>query len=120
MSKWRIERIPDQDSLFYRIHKNWVDDAGELMPGVFCDTGPGMSVDWCKYSTAAEALQRAKSPQDNGVIELRAGAVRALPNQEVSHTPSNLNRAHSEIIGHKNPGIRLKYCRIYQWEITTA
>ncbi len=70
---WEIEFIPDEDHLFYRLHKSFILE-GEVLPGAFQERGEGeqrgMSTDWEKYSTADDALQRSKIPNENGISEV--------------------------------------------------
>jgi len=76
-----------------------------------------MSTDWEKYSTAQEARNRAKKPNENGVVKLNAGKVRELQGMSVRHTPESSNRAHSEVFGEKTPEIRVKLNRLAEWVI---
>lgn len=118
VNNWSPEPIPDQNELYMRIHCNLIRD-GNPIPGAFRDHGRGMSTDWNKYSTPTDTLNRAKEPKKNGVIRLRAGDVRAIPNQVVEHSPDPLtsNRAHTDVIGTKDEEVRLKYTRIYSWVV---
>lgn len=132
---WPKEEIPDEASLFMRLHRCFIlqNDVG---PNAFREHGGGMSVDWNKYSTALETRNRGRgSPLDNGVISMIAGAVRAIEGLVVEHAPiqENLldeigdaipsNRAHSEVLGissgsaEKKTERRLKLSRIWRWEI---
>jgi len=114
---WEKETIPDNDLLYYRIHKNWMID-GELRPGVFRNREGGMSTDWSEYSTPEETLQRATSKvEDNVVIQMEVGKVRKIPNQIIEHTPQDDNRAHTEIFGEKDEEARVQFIRISQWII---
>lgn len=119
LSPWPVEIIPDEDRLFMRAHRMFFKD-GQLAPGVFRDHAAGMSVDWEKYSTAKETHLRAKTPQDNAVIQLVAGHVRAIPPLTVEHRPVLENRSHSEITGRKDPEVRVKLRRIAQIVIPLA
>jgi hypothetical protein len=121
---WLVEQIPNEDRLFYRIHKSYVVD-GEVVPGAFQERGEGaergMSTDWEKYSTAEETRQHSKIPADNGIAAFLAGAVRAI-DLEVSHAPLPDNRAHSHVKGIPHEGqlktqARLKLKRIFQWQV---
>lgn len=92
-----IEDIPDTDSVYMRAHKAYFRD-GQLEPGVFTSKeGPGMSVDWDKYSSKEETRQRARTPIDNAVIALSAGGIRGIDALDVRHLPEPENRAHSEV-----------------------
>jgi hypothetical protein len=113
MSNWPKEEIPDQDSLFMRVHRNNAPD-GELAPGAFRDIGRGMSTDWQKYSTAEETRARAGVPQKNGVTCMVAGGVRSC-GLLVEHDPIPVNRAHTEIVGIKSTEVRFKLLRLARW-----
>lgn len=117
---WDSEIIPDEDILYYRIHKNFIVE-GELSPGVFRNGGQAaMSTDWSKYSSAEETKNRVrdnnKDPDNYGVVEFSTGQVRGIP-QEVTHTPSRNNQAHTSVSGEKSPEARLKFMEIYEWSI---
>ena len=112
---WPIELIADGDAVFYRVHKSYFVD-GVLNPGVFQDRQGGMSTDWSKYSTAQEALLRARTPVANGIMELPVKPVRDVP-LGVDHRPIPENRAHSEVIGAKDTEARVKLGRIARWII---
>lgn len=111
---WPGEEIPNEHSVFMRVHKNYLNAAGELIPGVFRDQGAGMSTDWEKYSTAEETRARSKSPLDNGVIKLSVGSMRLIEGLTVEHEPIEINRAHSEVFGQKTPEARVKLLRLAQ------
>lgn len=117
VNKWDVENIPDEDLLFYRVHKSLIRD-GEPIPGAFRDQGDAMSTDWSKYSTAIESQRRARVPEDNGIAELEAGRVRSIP-QTVQHSPdpNTNNRAHTSVIGEKNTEVRFKLLSMYHWAI---
>lgn len=92
-----IEDIPDADSVFMRAHKAYFRD-GQLEPGVFTSKeGPGMSVDWDKYSSKEETRQRARTPSDNAVIAFSVRGIRKIDTLDVKHLPEPENRAHSEV-----------------------
>jgi hypothetical protein len=92
-----VEEIPDANSVFMRAHKAYFRD-GQLEPGVFTSKeGPGMSVDWDKYSSKEETQRRAKSPSDNAVISLSVRGIRAIDALDVKHLPEADNQAHSEV-----------------------
>ncbi len=92
-----IEEIPDADSVFMRAHKTHFRD-GDLEPSVFkAQEGPGMSVDWDKYSSKEETRQRGKTPNDNAVIVLLVRGIRKIDALDVKHMPEPDNRAHSEV-----------------------
>ena len=68
-----------------------------------------MSTDWSKYSSPNETRNRANEPQNNGIVALIAGGVRAIPGLSVKHSPDvqRSNQAHTDIFGiempHGNP-----------------
>jgi hypothetical protein len=83
---WPSEVIPDPDKLFMRAHRVHM-RTGQLAPGVFKDQGSGMSTNWQKYCcTPDEARAKARVPDDNAVVSLVAGGVRAVP-LSVVHSP---------------------------------
>ena len=118
--KWESENIPDEDSLFFRVHRRWFEPDGTIMPGVFRNQGDGMSTDWNKYASPADTLCRAKSPSDNAVVRFIVGEIRSqISTQSVVHTPDiqTLNRAHTDVRGPKLAEERLNFLRIYRPEI---
>ena len=126
---WQQENVPDADALYMRIHASWIQDDGEISPGVIKDQpsahpGPnGMSTDWDKYSSAATTRSRAKEPAKNAVVKMSVLAVRAVPGQIVLHAPrpneAPPNRAHTNVCGEKkkDPEVRVKFIRAMMWEI---
>jgi hypothetical protein len=125
-----IEEIPDEDSLFYRVHsanidKSEIDNKKRIKPGAFDPQpkphGVEMSTDWSKYSTCHESRNRARKPENNGIISFIVGDIRRSPTPlSVLHRPT-LNQAHSivcEVIADiNNPEIRIKLRRICKWEL---
>ncbi len=96
---WVVEEIPNQDKLFYRIHKNSY-KKGKLLPGIFREIVDGMSTDWEKYSTPVDSVNRARAsnPRDNGILGLNTGEVREI-GLTVIHNPSKDNRSHTLVRG---------------------
>ena len=128
MSEWPVEKIPDADVLYYRVHKRRYletshalpEDApqDELPPNLFKFIKGDLSVDWSKYTTPQKSKDRANVPDDNGIVEFEAGAVRAQ-GHTVVHTPVHTppeqrNRAHSSVCGDE-PKVRITLSRIAQW-----
>ena len=125
---WPKEDIPDEASVFMWVHRNLI-PQGEMGPHVFRDHGGGMSVDWDRYSTAADTRARARVPADNAVISMDVVRVRGIDGLVVEHdpvqensfdqkgNPLKPNRAHSQVIGEKDTQRRLLLSRIWQWEI---
>jgi hypothetical protein len=126
---WEKEHIPDDALLFMRVHKNQLDPNGEPIPGAFKNrpkSTDGMSTDWNEYSSAKECRLRARTPEDNAILQLRVGDVRQISLQTVEHTPIYnstaatppiLNRAHTDVFGEKNTEVRLHFIRIYRMVI---
>jgi hypothetical protein len=110
---WPIEEIPDEDSLYRRIHRVHL-RHGDIDAAAFTNTKGDnrMSLDWAKYSTALQARDRARDPGANAIAVLEAGRVRGLPGQMVEHAPVEDNRAHSSITGEKTPRVRLELKRL--------
>lgn len=128
MSKWPIEEIPDADVLYYRVHKRRYLETlqalpkdgpqDELPPNLFKFIKGDLSVDWSKYATPQKSKDRARAPDDNGIVEFKAGAVRAQGHTVVHtpvHTPPEFrNRAHSSVCGDE-PKVRITLSRVAQW-----
>lgn len=102
MSEYPAEAIPDQDNLYLRVHRNHF-LRGEILSPAFKGHPPGaLSTNWCKYSTPKEARAQGRQPPENyGVVGLRVGAVRKIPQQVVLHSPLPENRAHTDVRGPK-------------------
>ncbi len=72
--------------------------SGELEVGVFRAHDGGMSVNWEKYASAEATKQQAsRNPNDNAIICLVVGDIRAIKDLDVQHTPKPDNRAHSDL-----------------------
>lgn len=88
-----------------------------------------MSTDWELYSNPETLLSRAKTPQDNGIVQLISGEVRSITiNQEqetdkvnVTHGPifggPYDNQSHTNVMPVNNNKIRLDMMMIFQWRI---
>lgn len=117
-----VEEIPNEDSLFYRLHKNYLRE-GEIIPGAFqAKGGEGMSTDWSRYTNAEQSLNRSVSPENNGIISLNVREVRNIEDLMVKHCPIEENQAHSEVYGIPEKGpfktrIRASLLKIANWEI---
>lgn len=114
------EEIPDEDQLFYRIHKSYI-VKGVLTPGAFQEKGGSMSTDWSKYSNAQLLLSRAKNPNDNGIVKFIVGSVRNIE-LTVEHAPLPENRSHTDVIGIPPKGelkisMRAKLKEMCEWEV---
>ena len=120
---WPKEDIPNGHLLYMRVHRCWLNPSGELRLGVFRNHGTGasvgMSTEWSFYSAPEQTRQRAKSPEDNGVISMVVGRVREIPGQLVEHTPDieKSNRAHTDVFGEKTEDVRVMFGRLFKWEI---
>ena len=93
---WPVEEIPNADSVYMRAHRMYFRSGG-LAVGVFQAHEGGMSVNWEKYASAQETKQQAARPGDNAVIGFLVGAIRAIKDLNVKHTPKDSNRAHSDV-----------------------
>jgi hypothetical protein len=114
---WPAEPIPDEDRLYYRVHRTYV-RLDEIEPAAFANRPKGsksMSVDGEKYTSPEETRARARKPIENAVVQFVAGQVRAVPGQKVEHSPDLLsgNRSHSDVIGEKTPEVRVHLSRIH-------
>ena len=121
MADYEAEQIPDDDSLYMRVHKNWIRD-GELNPGTFRNNYGGMSTDWSKYSDPQKTRDRViaydKEPGNYGVLGMNVDEVREIPDQVVIHKPLDDNRSHTDVEGVKETKQRVLYLEIVNWEIT--
>lgn len=93
------EHIPDEDSLYRRIHPEQLKPNGEISSAAF--KGDETSVDWEKYTTPKKTL---KGFFRHHLASILAGIPRQK-GQEVKHNPTEENQAHSLIIGHKTKSI---------------
>jgi len=59
----------------------------------------------------------ARKPEKNGVLRLNVGGIRRLPPLRVDHTPMKENRAHSDVLGKKDPETRIKLLRLHTLEV---
>ena len=113
LTPWPVEEIPDADTLYMRVHRQWIKPDGTLWPTCFKnrpDDRGAMSTDWDRYSTPEETRRRARRPGDNAVVAMNVGQVRAIPEQRVQHSPVfghpdlTDNRAHTDVHGSKEQG----------------
>lgn len=138
---WKQEDIPDEAILYCYVHKigEVNSKTGDPLERAFrntpYDTGTDKSSDWNKYSTPEETRQRLakqpkrsggfKNPDDYCVLQLSVQKIRTeIPSQTIEHDPIQNNpvlpdnRAHTKIIGDKDPEVRLKFVDIYEWAIS--
>ncbi len=74
-----------------------------------------MSVDWQKYcASPGDAQRQGKVPEDNAILALIVGDVRAIAGLTVVHTPDSLrgNRAHVDVVGPKTERVRSRLLEI--------
>lgn len=116
---WPVEEIPDNDSVFLRVHKTWRKKSdGSIAPSAFKPHDGGMSTDWEKYSTAEETRQRGKPPVTNyAVVSLEVASVRKIDGLQVKHSPLIDNRSHSDVTGGDVDEARVLLRRIAKTEI---
>ena len=137
---WEQEDIPDESLLFcYIFKKNINSKTGDPLERTFNNTpfktGKDLSSDWNQYSTPEETRQRLakqpkrkggfKNPDDYFVVQLSVQKIRTeISSQTIEHDPIQNdivlpdNRAHTKIIGEKDPEVRLKFVDIYEWAIS--
>lgn len=120
---WPIESIPNDDTLYMRVHKNMINPGStneRPRPNVFRDQCGSMSTDWAEYSRPEDTKNRGRVPDENAVVLMNVGAVRDISLQ-VQHAPiqprgSGIpNRAHTEVIGDKSPEVRVRLSRASCW-----
>lgn len=111
LADWPKEDIPDEDTLYMRIHSMWFDEDGKIIPKAFQNHGSGMSTNWSKYATAEqtqdEVARYGKNPEDNAVGAFVVGNVREIPEQSVEYTPMPDNRAHTDVLDEKDNEVRV-------------
>ncbi len=137
---WQKESpIPNEAQLYCYIHKSNIRERKPIELA-FRNTpfigGKDLSSDWNKYSTpeltrSRLALQQKgsgkgnKNPDDYFIVKLSVNDILTkIPDQLTEHDPIQNhqilpdNRAHSKIIGEKEPEIRLKFVDIAKWAIS--
>lgn len=102
MTECAAEVIPDEDALYLRVHRAHF-ARGEVLSPAFRNHPPGgLSTNWSRYSSPEETRAQARQPPENyGVLGMKVGSVRAIPQQEVVHSPLPDNRAHADVVGPK-------------------
>ena len=117
--KFKHEIILDGCKVYRRIHKNWLNNKGEVRHLAFkdFDDNPqnGMSVDWAKYATAQKSIESSgKTDVWIKVAVLIVKNIRDIKPLEVEHTPSNHKREHATVWGEKTTEIRMKLLKSCQ------
>lgn len=115
-----IEEIPNEELLFRRIHKTFLDKDGLPIPGGFKGTKEepdSISTNWNRYSTSHDTRNQARSPEDNAVVSLVAGEARSVETIQVKHEPIIGNRAHSAIQGRLTTKIRMNLRDLCKMEL---
>ena len=134
---YTVEEIPDEDSFYYRIHKTKIDFdepdpkkkikllAFDPQSKIKNEISTEMSTDWSRYSSTIDSQNRARIPNDNGIVSFLVSLVKDTPySLSVRHDPVHeipKNLSHSlvfDVPARKNDiGIRLKLRDICNWEI---
>jgi len=142
---WPVEPIPDEDKLYFRIHKTFLQKNPELPPAsAFTNTpkdGDNISTDWSKYATPEECRDlvskmvnkegKSKDPNQYTVYSFGVGDVRKMKaiTPEVIHDPiynepealgKPNNRAHSIIKTGKTGNdtrFRMELVELGRWAI---
>jgi hypothetical protein len=136
---WDIEQIPDEDSLYVRVHHSQISSKDYLpKETAFLNTpttGPDLSSDWDKYANLTYCREVLASQKNhNGEYKNPAAffyyKFRVLSLRELKASPQNVehspvynivgmpdNRAHSSIIGEKvnNAEFRAQMLRAGVW-----
>lgn len=119
--------------LFRAVHKvlwvNWP-NLDKIQPNFFSynKINNGLSVDWNKYSTSRDTLNRRKEPnlRINGIVEFKVGILRDCIKKNnfpfsIKHSPRiepPINRSHSLIAGIKKVNrtkVKRKLSKIVIW-----
>jgi len=104
-----IETIYDVDALYRRVAEYWIKESGEISSAAFQNAvgTDEMSVDLARLTTPQTT---ALNESNYGVASFLAGVAREL-DQEVFHSPTQDNVAHSTVKGEKTRSIRRKLGR---------
>ena len=100
----KILEILDEDELYRRVPLLWIKEGGNISSAAFQNTTntDDMSVDLGKLTTPKRT---ASAKKGCGVVSFNAGLARKNK-QEVLHTPTFQNYAHSTVRGKKTKSIR--------------
>lgn len=115
---WAPEPIPDDDSVYMRVHVHNTRD-GRILPGAFQDHEGSMSTNWKKYcASPEEARAKARNPALNGVVEAIVRSIRSIP-LTVEHSPDmeREDRSHTSVVGSKTTEVRLKLYDAFKWAL---
>ena len=104
-----IETIYYVDALYRRVAEYWIKESGEISSAAFQNAvgTDEMSVDLARLTTPQTT---ALNESNYGVASFLAGVAREL-DQEVFHSPTQENVAHSTVKGEKTRSIRRKLGR---------
>ena len=104
-----IETIYYVDALYRRVAEYWIKESGEISSAAFQNAvgTDEMSVDLARLTTPQTT---ALNESNYGVASFLAGVAREL-DQEVFHSPTQDNVAHSTVKGEKTRSIRRKLGR---------
>jgi hypothetical protein len=118
---WPIEVVPDDDTLFLRVHRDLVRKDRTIRTKAFEKHGGGMSTNWCRYATAFETRSHPLKgcPERYGVLAVSAAPARRVPGHDVVHSPlvghATLpdNRAHTDVTGRDDEEDRVMLGRAF-------
>jgi len=101
-----IDTIHDVDDLYRRVAEYWIKESGEISTAAFQNAvgTDEMSVDLGRLTTPKTT---ALDESNYGVASFLAGVARELE-QEVFHSPTQDNVAHSTVKGQKTKSMRKK------------
>lgn len=76
------------------------EDPNIIPSSSFRPQGKSLSTDWNKHSTPERLRKRAEKPEENRIVQMNVGSVRAIP-LTVNHAPDYVerNRAHTDVLG---------------------
>lgn len=142
---WAVEPIPNEDNLYFRIHKSFIKNNREYpSESAFTNTpkdGDNISTDWSKYANPEQCRDLVskiynnegipKDPRNYSIYSFGVGAVRNIKSitPEVIHEPifnnpeipgKPNNRAHSIIKTSKTGNdtrFRMELVELGNWEI---
>jgi len=117
---WPVEDIPEDATLYMRVHQNHLDSSGRPAPIAFKnrpehDPHAAMSTNWDRYAPDPEYTRKKdanKPANEYAVIAMKVFDVLQIERQMVKHAPLRNNRAHTEVHGEKTKNAKLGFIDI--------
>ncbi len=98
------KRVSTDDFLYRRIHPDWQKGPTEISTAAF--TNEELSVDLASLTSPGKSLRRGRKPE-MGIAKIPVAIMPGLKvPQEVRHSPTIVNWAHTLVIGKKTQSVR--------------